>query len=197
MLSSIIPMNYYGRNDITLGEFLQRYCFRHMYMCQSCDVEMAKHQRHFIHGTLELRVSMHTLPASVASSSDTNVYTWLSCSQCPNVSVLGQHHYDVWVLCHVWAFFIVRKKSSNFETFPASKNFSIFGLSFLMKRKINLFCAGSWIFFVIKEWNFCPLKSFFTLENEVFVLEIISCPFWIFNFWVLGKQNFIWKKNFV
>ena len=25
---SIIPMNYYGRNDISLGEFLHRYCFR-------------------------------------------------------------------------------------------------------------------------------------------------------------------------
>ena len=27
---SIIPMSYYGRNDIPLGEFLQRYCFRYM-----------------------------------------------------------------------------------------------------------------------------------------------------------------------
>ena len=81
-------MNYYGRNDITLGEFLQRYCFRTMYMCQSCDVEMAKHQRHFIHGTWELSVSMHTLPTSVSNANDGNVYTWLSCSKCSNVSVI-------------------------------------------------------------------------------------------------------------
>jgi hypothetical protein len=28
LLCSIIPMFFYGRNDISLGEFLTRYCFR-------------------------------------------------------------------------------------------------------------------------------------------------------------------------
>ena len=74
-------MNYYGRNDISLGEFLHRYCFRDFYVCQSCNVDMASHQRHFVHGTMELRISMQQLAASIPGG-DKKIFTWCSCNDC-------------------------------------------------------------------------------------------------------------------
>ncbi len=74
-------MNYYGKNDIPLGEFLHRYCFRDDYICQSCNIDMSSHQRHFVHGSMELRISMHQLGASIPGG-DTRIFTWCTCSQC-------------------------------------------------------------------------------------------------------------------
>ena len=83
-LFSIIPMNYYGRNDIHLGEFLQRYCFRDNYVCQSCTVDMSKHQRHFAHGNREIRISMQPLTTPIPGG-ENKMFTWLTCLQCSQV----------------------------------------------------------------------------------------------------------------
>lgn len=82
---SIIPMNYYGRNDIPLGEFLHRYCFRNVYICQSCSTDMDKHQRHFVHGRQEVRISMQQLAVAIPGA-DKNIFTWSSCLKCSQVS---------------------------------------------------------------------------------------------------------------
>ena len=78
-------MNYYGRNDIPLGEFLHRYCFRSAYVCQSCDIDMDKHQRHFVHGVQEIRISMQKLATTIPGG-DKNIFTWSTCSKCAFVS---------------------------------------------------------------------------------------------------------------
>ena len=80
----MIPMNYYGKNDIPLGEFLRRYCFRDMYTCQACGIDMAHHQRHFVHRSMELRVTMQRLPAIPGYNSG-SLFTWLACKQCSEV----------------------------------------------------------------------------------------------------------------
>ena len=80
-------MNYYGRNDIPLGEFLYRYCFRDSYICQSCDIDMSKHQRHFVHGRQEVRISMQQLAIPIPGG-DKNIFTWSTCLKCKNVSPL-------------------------------------------------------------------------------------------------------------
>lgn len=77
----IIPMNYYGRNDISLGEFLQRYCFRPFYRCQTCGVEMTKHQRHVIHRNRAIHISMQQMDTSIPGGDD-NIFTWLACRHC-------------------------------------------------------------------------------------------------------------------
>ena len=86
-LFSIIPMNYYGRNDISLGEFLHRYCFRDTYLCQSCTIDMDKHQRHFVHGRLKIRISMQQLAAPIPGG-DSNIFTWSTCLKCAHVSII-------------------------------------------------------------------------------------------------------------
>lgn len=81
-------MNYYGRNDIPLGEFLRRYCFRDGYTCQGCGVDMVHHQRHFVHGNMELRVSMQELESTIPDC-DSGFYTWLTCMECKEVKSLS------------------------------------------------------------------------------------------------------------
>lgn len=51
-------MDYYGKNDMTLGLFLERYCFRDAYKCpgEPCDTAMVDHIRRFVHGNACLQV---------------------------------------------------------------------------------------------------------------------------------------------
>ena len=88
LANSIIPMNYYGRNDIPLGEFLHCYCFRTAYICQSCSVDMDKHQRHFVHGRQEVRLSMQQLAVPIPGG-DENIFTWSTCMECSHVRANG------------------------------------------------------------------------------------------------------------
>ncbi|XP_058834896.1 putative 1-phosphatidylinositol 3-phosphate 5-kinase [Topomyia yanbarensis] len=46
---SFLNMKFYGHNDIMLGEFLERYCFRSSYICKSCNVPMMDHIRRYVH----------------------------------------------------------------------------------------------------------------------------------------------------
>lgn len=99
IIFSIIPMSYYGRNDIPFGEFLHRYCFREQYICQSCNVDMSAHQRHFIHGGKELRITMQQLGASIPGG-DKNVFTWSTCTQCGK-QVSSVHVLDMCIYFHL------------------------------------------------------------------------------------------------
>ena len=78
---SIIQMMYYGRNDISLGDFVKRYCFRPDYRCQTCSSEMTKHQRHIVHGRSALHISVQQLDISIPRSND-GIFTWLACKHC-------------------------------------------------------------------------------------------------------------------
>ena len=89
-------MLYYGRNDISLGDFLKRYCFRPDYRCQTCSSEMTKHQRHIIHGTAALHITVQQLDTSIPRSND-GLFTWLACKHCTLVSVT-KHSY-MYILC--------------------------------------------------------------------------------------------------
>lgn len=40
-----LDIAFCGQNDIMLGEFLERYCFRNSYMCSSCTFPMLNHVR--------------------------------------------------------------------------------------------------------------------------------------------------------
>jgi 1-phosphatidylinositol-3-phosphate 5-kinase len=47
----VVNMDLYGRNDIALGRFLERYCLTTEYKCpaQSCRAQIAQHVRRFAH----------------------------------------------------------------------------------------------------------------------------------------------------
>jgi len=92
-------MEYYGRNDVTLGGFLERYCFREMYRCSSrtCDTPMTQHIRRFVHGTGCLHVAMRKLDIPMAGSADT-IYTWMYCRKCRESSPVATLSTDAWSL---------------------------------------------------------------------------------------------------
>ncbi|CAG0897941.1 unnamed protein product, partial [Cyprideis torosa] len=48
----VVCMDFYGRNDIPFGAFLERYCFRHPLDCPApdCSISMVHHIRRFVHG---------------------------------------------------------------------------------------------------------------------------------------------------
>ena len=106
--SSIIPMNYYGRNDIPLGEFLHRYCFRDFYECQSCGVDMMKHQRHFVHSDYEMRISMQQLAAPIPGG-DNRIFTWCNCQNdvCSQVCmyVCSVHTY-IYIFIYIYNLYV-------------------------------------------------------------------------------------------
>ena len=92
-------MEYYGRNDVTLGGFLERYCFREMYRCSSrtCDTPMTQHVRRFVHGTGSLQVVMRKLNIPMAGTADT-IYTWTYCRKCRESSPVSTLSTDAWSL---------------------------------------------------------------------------------------------------
>lgn len=45
----MLDMHFYGQDDIMLGLFLQRYCFRSSYICPSCKLPMMNHVRKYAH----------------------------------------------------------------------------------------------------------------------------------------------------
>lgn len=44
-----LDMHYYGANDIMLGSFLERYCFRQSYICKWCNLPMIDHVKRYVH----------------------------------------------------------------------------------------------------------------------------------------------------
>jgi len=92
-------MEYYGRNDVTLGGFLERYCFREMYRCSSrmCDTPMTQHIRRFVHGTGCIQVVMKKLDIPMAVTADT-IYTWAYCRKCRESSPVSTLSTDAWSL---------------------------------------------------------------------------------------------------
>lgn len=44
-----LDMHYYGANDIMLGSFLERYCFRTSYICKWCNLPMIDHVKRYVH----------------------------------------------------------------------------------------------------------------------------------------------------
>ncbi len=79
-------MEFYGRNDITLGGFLERFCFRQQYSCPSpsCDTPMTEHVRRFVQGTSCINVLLKRLDSDVPGGKD-NILMWSWCRKCKQV----------------------------------------------------------------------------------------------------------------
>ncbi|XP_067939535.1 1-phosphatidylinositol 3-phosphate 5-kinase-like [Watersipora subatra] len=89
----IVPMKFYGKNDLTFGQFLEVYCFLPTYMCPrvECEVSMLEHIRKFVHGTgsLYLIVRRISQPEDGQENSDV-ITTWSWCRKCKKVTVMLQ-----------------------------------------------------------------------------------------------------------
>ena len=80
-------MDFYGRNDIPFGSFLERYCFREAYQCpsESCDTPMVDHIRRFVHETGCLQIVLKKLDVPIPGYQN-NILMWGWCRKCKQVS---------------------------------------------------------------------------------------------------------------
>ncbi|KAK2165368.1 hypothetical protein LSH36_51g02001 [Paralvinella palmiformis] len=93
----VVTMDYYGRNDITLGGFLERYCFRESYTCPSktCDVPMSEHIRRFVHEQGSLLVVLKRLEKPMPAYQD-NILMWEWCRKCKEVTPVVPMSSETW-----------------------------------------------------------------------------------------------------
>lgn len=91
-------MDFYGRNDITLGGFLEKYCFHSNYLCpsSSCQSSVTSHVRRFVHDNASVAIIIRQLtnPVNVNQSQpgitakqadDRAILMWSWCKKCKQV----------------------------------------------------------------------------------------------------------------
>ncbi len=75
----LLNMHFYGQDDIMLGSFLERYCFRSSYICSSCKLPMMDHVRRYAHSQGCIQVRLDEDP----NKTDTNsIYLFSKCKLC-------------------------------------------------------------------------------------------------------------------
>nr|XP_043871054.1 1-phosphatidylinositol 3-phosphate 5-kinase [Solea senegalensis] len=93
----IVTMEFYGKNDLSLGVFLERYCFRPSYQCPSmfCETPMVHHARRFVHGSGCVQIVLKELDSPVPGYQHTILnYSW--CRVCKQVTPVVPLSNDSW-----------------------------------------------------------------------------------------------------
>ncbi|KAJ3592606.1 hypothetical protein NHX12_007733 [Muraenolepis orangiensis] len=93
----IVTMEFYGKNDLSLGVFLERYCFRPSYQCPSmfCETPMVHHVRRFVHGGGCVQIVLKELDSPVPGYQHTILnYSW--CRICKQVTPVVPLSNDSW-----------------------------------------------------------------------------------------------------
>lgn len=95
MNPGVVYMDFYGRNDIPLGCFLEKYCFREAYTCPSntCGTSMVQHVRRFVHNLGCVSIFLKCFESGF---SEENIVMWSSCSKCQSVSPFVPMSTDTW-----------------------------------------------------------------------------------------------------
>ncbi|CAH1132979.1 unnamed protein product [Ceutorhynchus assimilis] len=91
----VVYMDFYGRNDIPIGCFLEKYCFRSTYACPSktCTTPMVKHIRRFVHNSGSVTISLNNFESEFAEE---NIVMWSWCTKCQSVSPVVPLSADSW-----------------------------------------------------------------------------------------------------
>ncbi|KAM3862278.1 1-phosphatidylinositol 3-phosphate 5-kinase [Diretmus argenteus] len=93
----IVMMEFYGKNDLSLGVFLERYCFRPSYQCPNafCETPMVHHVRRFVHGSGCVQIVLKELDSPVPGYQHTILnYSW--CRICKQVTPVVPLSNDSW-----------------------------------------------------------------------------------------------------
>ncbi|XP_071943027.1 1-phosphatidylinositol 3-phosphate 5-kinase-like isoform X2 [Antedon mediterranea] len=92
-----VVMDFYGNNDIPLGLFLERYCFRNSYKCPSetCDASMVDHVRRFVHGNAAIQILQRQLDQPIPGFKD-SILSWSWCRRCKQVTPVQPLSNDTW-----------------------------------------------------------------------------------------------------
>ncbi|XP_014674475.1 PREDICTED: 1-phosphatidylinositol 3-phosphate 5-kinase-like [Priapulus caudatus] len=93
----VVTMDFYGRNDITLGAFLERYCFRQTYLCPSvlCDTPMLDHIRKFSHEEGCVQIDLRKLEQPIPGPGE-NILMWSWCRKCRQVTPVVPMSRSTW-----------------------------------------------------------------------------------------------------
>lgn len=88
-------MEFYGENDIPLGCFLERYCFKVDYKCpsQTCDTTMLKHIRRYVHNGGCVSLSLNNADTNFTEE---GIFMWSWCKNCQKVSPAVPMSTDTW-----------------------------------------------------------------------------------------------------
>ncbi|XP_049874369.1 putative 1-phosphatidylinositol 3-phosphate 5-kinase [Pectinophora gossypiella] len=84
----IVTMEMYGQRDISLGAFLEKYCFNAEFKCSSstCQVPMNQHVRRFVHGDVCITITCNTVGHSnvdkIKEEQSKQVMFWSRCESC-------------------------------------------------------------------------------------------------------------------
>ncbi|XP_050300649.1 1-phosphatidylinositol 3-phosphate 5-kinase [Anthonomus grandis grandis] len=91
----VVYMDFYGRNDIPIGCFLEKYCFRSTYACPSktCTTPMVKHVRRFVHNSGSVTITLNNFHSEFAEE---NIVMWSWCTKCQSVSPVVPLSADSW-----------------------------------------------------------------------------------------------------
>ncbi|XP_065212151.1 putative 1-phosphatidylinositol 3-phosphate 5-kinase isoform X2 [Planococcus citri] len=94
----IVNMDFYGCNDIPLGNFLEKYCFRKSYICPSetCDTSMIDHERRFVHDTGCVHIVLRELNS--LPEKKLPILVWSSCTICKLTTPISAMSSDTWSL---------------------------------------------------------------------------------------------------
>lgn len=107
----MLDMHFYGQDDIFLGLFLEHYCFRNSYICQSCKLPMMDHVRRYAHSQGVVQVKLDNDPNKNDSSS---ILMTSRCTICNTMSQSVPMSSDTW--CLSFAKFLELKFHGNFYT---------------------------------------------------------------------------------
>ncbi|CAH1788888.1 unnamed protein product, partial [Owenia fusiformis] len=93
----VVTMEFYGRNDITLGGFLESYCFRDEYKCpnENCETPMTDHIRRFVHQNGCITVILKRLDNPIPGYQN-NILLWGWCKKCKQVTPVVPMTLDTW-----------------------------------------------------------------------------------------------------
>ncbi|XP_066965143.1 1-phosphatidylinositol 3-phosphate 5-kinase isoform X1 [Macrobrachium rosenbergii] len=96
----VLTMDFYGRNDIPLGAFLERYCFSQTYMCPSteCSKGLVNHIRKFVHDTGCVDVLLRCLDTVLDDSNTGTILMWSWCKNCRQVTPVVPMSLETWSL---------------------------------------------------------------------------------------------------
>ena len=97
----IVSMEFYGQGDISLGLFLDKYCFRPNFNCLTtgCEMPMIQHVRRFVHGTGCVSVSLSQIDGKFDQIIDDNaIVTWNWCKVCKTISPMVPISETTWFL---------------------------------------------------------------------------------------------------
>ncbi|XP_042212733.1 1-phosphatidylinositol 3-phosphate 5-kinase-like isoform X2 [Homarus americanus] len=96
----VLTMDFYGRNDIPLGAFLERYCFSPTYTCPSsqCSVAVVDHIRKFVHDTGCVDVLLRRLDTVLDDTNTGSILMWSWCKICRQVTPVVPMSLETWSL---------------------------------------------------------------------------------------------------